>query len=433
VERSSLRVVALAGLALAAAAASVALWAVPGCGASAGPIRVGLLHSLTGPMAISEKSMVDAEVLALEQIRDSGGLLGRRVEWVVADGRSDPVTFAAEARRLIEAEKVSALIGCWTSACRKSVKPVVEAAGHLLVYPVAYEGLEESPNIVYTGAAPNQQIIPTVTWARDVLRAKTFYLIGTDSVWPRAVSAIVKDQLASLRGTQVVGEDYLNVDTRDARAAVAKVVKARPDVVFSILEGETNLPFYQAMREAGGAAADIPVVSYSLTEEELRALPTRAMKADYLVCNYFQAIERPQNEEFVGRFRARYGSTRVTSDTIDTAYNSVRMWAQAVRDAETDDVGLVRDALLRQSLNAAEGVISVDRDTQHTWRPFFVGKVRGDGQVEIVSTLNKPIRPTPFPYSRTRGEWGEFLDGLYRGWNGGWLAPTKATAPGRPS
>jgi urea transport system substrate-binding protein len=382
------------------------------------PIRVGLLHSLTGPMAISEASMVDAEKMAIEELNAQGGLLGRRIEAVVADGRSEPSAFAREAERLIDQEKVDVLIGCWTSSCRKAVKAVVERTGHLLIYPVAYEGLEQSPNIVYTGAAPNQQVVPTVTWCLNTLKAKTFFLIGSDTVWPHSVNAIIADQLTAFGATKL-GEVYLPYGTSDVDAAVDQALKAKPDVVLSTIEGETNLPFYKKIRGTDAAAwAKIPVVTYPVTEEELRQLPARDMTNDYGVCNYFQSIDRPENREFVRRFKARFGADRVTADAVAAAYSSVKLWAQAVVEAETSAVSDVRPSLLRQSLNAAEGVISVDRETQHTYRPFFVGRVRPDGQFEIVLAVNKPIRPNPFPFSRSRADWTKFLDSLRasRGW-----------------
>ena len=213
------------------------------------PIRVGLLHSLTGPMSISEKSMVDAEQLAIDEVNAQGGLLGRRVEWVVADGRSDPATFAREAARLIEDEKVSVIVGCWTSASRKAIKPVVERANHLLIFPVAYEGLEQSPNIIYTGAAPNQQIIPTVKWCRDFFKAKKFYLIGSDTFWPHAVNAIIQDQLKAF-GVTLAGESYIEFGSSDVGPAITKALATKPDVILSMIEGDTNLAFYKKLRGA---------------------------------------------------------------------------------------------------------------------------------------------------------------------------------------
>jgi urea transport system substrate-binding protein len=398
---------------------------VPAFAAARRPIRVGLLHSLTGPMAISEKSMVDAETLALEEIRQQGGLLGRPVEWVLADGKSDGPTFARKAEELIRDEKVSAIFGCWTSACRKSVKPVVERLDHLLFYPVAYEGLEESPNIIYTGAAPNQQTIPTVNWCHEVLEARRFYLVGTDSVWPHSANTIIKDQLKAL-GATLAGESYIRDGRADVDEFVRRLTEAKPDIVLSTMEGDLNLPFYQRLRAAGVVPSKTPVLTYSLTEDEFRSFPPGMLSGDYAVCNYFQAVRRPENEEFVRRFKARFGPDRVTCDAIATAYNSVRLWAQAVTEAESADTRDVQAAILRQSLDAPEGVISVDRESRHTWRPFFVGRIRNDGQVDIVWNALKPIRPVPFPFSRSRKEWQSFLDALSAGWGGGWEAPPSA-------
>lgn len=401
------------------------------------PIRVGILHSLTGTLALTELSMRDGEVLALEQLNASGGLLGRKLEWVVADGRSEPETFAREARRLIEDEKVGVIFGCWSSANRKSVKPVVERAEHLLIYPAAYEGLEQSPNIIYTGAAPNQQIIPTVKWSFDVLQAKRYFLIGSDSVWPRAANTIIKDQLKAL-GATLAGEEYFSPGTTNVAGAGKKIVAAAPDVILSTVEGDTNLPFYKEIREAGIIPSKIPVITFSLAEDEFRSLSSAQLAGDYAVCNYFQAIDRPVNRQFVSDFKARYrpvdGKDRVTSDAIATAYTSVKLWAQAVREAEIADPKPLQNHILGQSQNAPEGIVTIDRETRHTWRPFFAGRIRSDGQVDIVWTVDKPIRPVPFPFSRPRHDWETFLQELQSSWNVKWEAPPPApTRVARPA
>jgi urea transport system substrate-binding protein len=407
-------------------AAGVVTWlTVPVLGRIKPPIKVGILHSRTGSMAISEASMIDADVLALEEINAQGGLLGRRVDWVVVDCRSDPATYAREAERLIAEEKVSVLFGCYSSSSRKSVKPVVERANHLLIYPVAYEGLEQSPNIIYTGAAPNQQIVPTVTWCTNQLNAKSFFLVGSDDLWPRAVHAIIKDQLSAL-GAKLVGEEYLGADGSEVDALVTKAVSAEPDVILSTIVGDANVPFYKRIRGRDSGASKISVVSFIVAEDELRELPVHEMTNDYAVCNYFQNIDRAENARLIKSFKARFGQDRVLSDSIVTAYNSVNLWAQAVRESESAEPADVGQAMLRQSLNAPEGVISVDRESRHTWRPFFVGKVRPDAQFEVVWSVVKPIRPVPFPFSRTREEWESFLDNLYKGWGGNWSPPAGA-------
>jgi urea transport system substrate-binding protein len=382
------------------------------------PIRVGLLHSQTGAMAISERSMIDAELLALKEINAAGGLDGRRVEGVIADGQSDWPTFAREAQRLIDQEKVSVIFGCWTSASRKSVKPVVEQKSHLLIYPMAYEGLEQSPNIVYTGAAPNQQVIPAVSWCHETLKARKFFLVGSDYVWPHCVNEIVKDQLKAL-GADCVGESYILFGSAEVGGSIAAIEKAKPDVIISTVVGDSNEPFYRQLETKGIVPERIPVVSFSIAEDELRKLPLRAMVGDYAAWNYFQTIDRDENREFIHKFQAAYGGDRVTSDVMVAAYDSVYLWAQAVLEAGTDTVGEVLKAIRRQSLNAPEGIVSVDDETQHTWRPVYVGRIRSDGQFDVVWRSGNPVRPIPFPRSRTQQEWKSFLDDLNRAW-GGW-------------
>jgi urea transport system substrate-binding protein len=385
------------------------------------PIRVGILHSKTGAMAISEESMIDAEVLALSEINQNGGLLGRPVEWVVADGQSDWPTFGREAQRLIDVEKVSVIFGCWTSASRKSVKPVVEERSHLLIYPMAYEGLEQSQNIVYTGAAPNQQVIPAVSWCYETLKARRFFLVGSDYVWPHCVNEIIKDQLKAL-GAQCAGESYVAFGSAEVGDSLEAIVKARPDVIISTVVGDSNGPFFRRLKSAGIVPERTPVLSFSIAEDELRKLPLRDMVGDYAAWDYFQSIDRPENHDFIRKFRDRYGPHRVTSDVIEAAYYSVQLWSQAVLEAESEEVADVLKAIRHQSLNAPEGIVSVDEETQHTWRPVYVGRIRSDGQFDLVWSSGKPVRPIPYPSSRAHTEWEEFLNGLHRDW-GGWANP----------
>jgi urea transport system substrate-binding protein len=403
---------------LGTATVSIFLWLRSQVGP---PIRVGILHSKTGAMKISEESMIEAEQMAVKEINEHGGLLGRQVEWVFADGCSDWPTFAREAQRLIDVENVSVIFGCWTSASRKSVKPVVERRDHLLIYPMAYEGLEQSPNIVYTGAAPNQQVIPAVSWCYENLKARKFFLVGSDYVWPHCVNEIIKDQLKAL-GAEYVGESYILFGSDEVVASVDAIKKANPDVIISTIAGDSNGPFYQRLQAAGIPPQRIPVLSFSIAEDELRKLPLRTMVGDYAAWDYFQSIDRSENREFVQKFKLTYGPDRVTSDVIEAAYCSVHLWAQAVIEAQSEEVAAVRKAIRRQSLNAPEGIVSIDDETQHTWRPVFVGQIRADGQFELVWSSEKPVRPIPYPNSRSHAEWDSFLDGLLRAW-GGWANP----------
>jgi len=265
--------------------------------------------------------VAEATLLAIDEINAAGGLLGRQLEPVLADGRSDWPTFAAEATRLITEAKVHVIFGCWTSASRKSVKPVVEHYRHLLFYPVQYEWLETSPAIVYTGSAPNQQILPGVKWAFDHL-GKRFFLVGSDYVFPRTANAIIKDQLAALDG-QVLGEVYGRLGSTDVREVVRSIVRAQPDVILNTINGDSNVAFFRELRAAGVTPQRLPTLSFSIAEHELQTLGVKEMVGDYAAWSYFQSVESPENARFVQRFRTKYGVDRVTDDPIQTAYFGV--------------------------------------------------------------------------------------------------------------
>jgi urea transport system substrate-binding protein len=380
------------------------------------PILVGLLHSQTGPWAVTERSMLDAEMLAIEEINAAGGLLGRPVRAIKADARSDVPTSAQEAQRLIHDEKVSVIIGGWSSEARKAIRTVVEEAQHLLIYPPSYEGLEQSPNIVYVGGPANHQVTPAVSWFHDVKKARKFFLIVSDSLWAHAVAAVVKDQLHSLRA-ELVDEVSLGADEGrlDVKEAVARIERTAPDVVISTVDGPDNATLYAQLRRSGITPDKIPVVSFSLNEEEARRLPIADVVGQYSGWNYFQSLDRPENREFARKFQERYGRDRVIDDDIQISYEAVRLWAQTVVEAGTDDVRTINREILRQSRNAPEGIITIDAENQHGWRPFFMGRVRPDGQFEILWSLTKSIRPVPYPSSRTREEWDTFVDGLMSG------------------
>jgi len=385
------------------------------------PIRVGVLHSLSGTMAISEKSVVDADLLAIEELNAKGGLLGRRIEPVITDGRSDWQVFANEAERLITEQKVCTIFGCWTSASRKMVKPVVERYNHLLVYPLQYEGLEESPNIFYAGAAPNQQIIPAIKWSLDHLGNRCF-LVGSDYVFPRTANAIIRDQLTALRG-DVAGEEYALLGQKDFSKIVQKIAEAKPNVIFNTINGDSNIAFFHALRNAGIRPDKIPTMSFSIAEDELRSMDIRDVEGDYAAWNYFQSIDDDTNQAFVHAFQRRYGAQRTTDDPMEAAYFSVKLWAQAVEDAGSDDVPAIRKAMKEQSLKAPEGIVCIDSATQHTWKMVRIGKITKTGQFEIVWSSGTPVRPSPYPIYHSKAEWDNFLDNLYQGWGQRWANP----------
>lgn len=386
-------------------------------------IRVGLLHSFSGTMKDSEGAVADAVTLAVEEINEGGGLIGKSIEIIRADGASDESIFAREAERLIEEEKVSVLFGCWTSASRKAVKEVVESRDHLLFYPLQYEGMESSPHIVYTGAAPNQQIVPAVKWSMDRLGTRVF-LVGSDYIFPRMANLIINDLVAALGG-EVLGEEYLLLGTDDVEEVVAQIRQTRPDVIFNTINGSTNVAFFGALREAGITPAEIPTMSFSIAEQELANMGADAgkMAGDYAAWNYFQSLPTEENREFVSRFQRRFGADRVTSDPLDSAYSSVYLWANAVKDAKTEEVSAVRRAILGQSYRSPGGLVYVDANNQHTWKVVRIGEIAADGQFRIEWSSDEPVRPVPFPFHRSPSEWRERVDSLYRAWGGRWANP----------
>ncbi|MDX2076732.1 MAG: urea ABC transporter substrate-binding protein [bacterium] len=382
-------------------------------------IKIGVLHSLSGTMAISEASVVDATLLAVEEINAKGGVLGRMIEPIVIDGKSDWDIFAQEAENLIVNEDVQVVFGCWTSACRKTVQPVFEEYNHLLIYPVQYEGLESSPNIIYTGAPPNQQIIPAVRWGMENLGVRVF-LVGSDYIFPRTANEIIRRQVLSQAG-EVVGEAYILLGSTDVDQIIAQIVATQPDMIINTINGDSNIAFFQALRNAGITSDDIPTISFSIAEPELQTLQSETVVGDYAAWTYFQSIDTPENRAFVTRFQARYGADRVISDPMEAAYSGVYLWAQAVEDAAETNPQVVRMSMHRQSFNAPQGIVYVDPQTQHLWKKVLVGQIRADGQFDIVWDSITPVRPLPYITTYlTRDEWDGFLNNLYIGWNGQW-------------
>ena len=390
----------------------VALWFGIAHLTSSHPVRVGVLHSLSGTMAISERPLVDALQLAIEEANAAGGIQGKKIEAVVVDCRSDWSYCAQEAERLIVETKVQALFGCWTSACRRALKPVVEQHSHLLFYPLQYEGMEQSPNIIYTGAAPNQQIIPGVRWALEHLGMRV-YLVGSDYVFPRMANLIIKDQLVA-QGAVLAGERYLPLGASAMDKLVADIIKQRPQVVLNTLNGDSNSAFFQALHKAGVSAKQIPVMSFSIAEVEMAGQDRALMAGHYASWNYFQSMPTAQNQAFIQKYRSRFGQQAVIDDPMESAYVSLLLWAQAAREAGSAEPARVQRTILRQSLLAPEGLVSLDAGTRHLWKTPRVGKARSDGQFDIVWDYGKPLAPAPFPNYRARTEWIQLLQTVER-------------------
>jgi urea transport system substrate-binding protein len=389
------------------------------------PIKVGLLHSDTGTMAISESPVADATQLAIDELNRAGGVLGRPVQAVEVDGKSEPKVFAAQAERLLAEEKVAAVFGCWTSASRKAVRPVVERHAGLLFYPVQYEGLEQSPRIVCLGPAPNQQLLPAVDYLTGPLGKKRLFVVGSDYVFPRTAHAIVADRVKQLPGVELVGSAFLPLGSRDVAATVKAIRDASPDAIVNALNGTTNNFFFKELRAAGVTPDRVPTLSLSITENELRGLDPEAVAGSYLAASYFQTVDRDEAREFVKKVRARYGADRVTSDAMAAAYSGVHLWARAVEKAGKPDPDAVLAALRGASFAGPGGEVRIDPENLHAWQPWRIGKVRADGLVDVVASSPGAVAPDPFPPTRTRPQWDRFLNDLYVGWNGRWQAPEK--------
>ena len=364
--------------------------------ASGDTIKVGILHSLSGTMAISETTVVDAEKLAIKEINAAGGVLGKQIEAIEEDGASDWPTFSEKARKLIDKDQVVTIFGCWTSASRKAVLPVFEEKNHMLWYPVQYEGQECSKNIFYTGAAPNQQIEPAVDWLLEN-KGKEFFLVGSDYVFPRTANNIIKEQLKAKGGT-TVGEDYLPLGNTEVTPIITKIKQALPNggVIFNSLNGDSNVAFFKQIQAAGLTPDKYPVMSVSVAEEEVRQIGKEYLVGHYAAWNYFQTVDGPENKKFVEAFKAEYGDDRVTNDPMEAAYIMVYLWKQAVEKAGTaDDLEAVRAAAVGQTFAAPEGTVTMNGN-HHISKTVRIGQVREDGLFDVVSSTDAPVDPVPW-------------------------------------
>ena len=357
-------------------------------------IKVGILHSLSGTMAISETAVRDAELLAIEEINAAGGVMGKQIEVIVEDGASDWPTFAEKARKLLQNDEVAVVFGGWTSASRKAMLPVFEGNNGLLFYPVQYEGLETSPNIFYTGATTNQQIVPAVEYLLAEGKTK-FYLLGSDYVFPRTSNLIINKQLAAA-GLENVGEEYTPLGHTEYSTVIAKIKSADPDVVFNTLNGDSNVAFFKQLKDAGITYEDLPTVSVSVAEEEITGIGPENIAGHLVAWNYFQTTETPENEKFVSAFKAKYGENRVTDDPIEAGYFGVYLWSKAVEKAGSTDVAAVKEAAKGIEFAAPGGMVTIHSDNQHVAKTVRIGRVRDDGQVAEIWNSGAPVVPDPY-------------------------------------
>ena len=403
--------------ALALAASIAALGAAPQAFAQTKTVKVGVLHSLSGTMAISETVLKDVALMAFEEINAQGGVMGYKIEPVVVDPASNWPLFAEKARQLLTQEKVATVFGCWTSVSRKSVLPVFEELNGLLFYPVQYEGEEISKNVFYTGAAPNQQAIPAVEYlmSADGGGAKRWYLLGTDYVYPRTTNKILR---AFLKSKGVAEKDIEEVYTpfghSDYQTIVANIKKfsaGGKTAVVSTINGDSNVPFYKELGNQGLKATDVPVVAFSVGEEELRGVDTKPLVGHLAAWNYFMSIKNPTNEEFTKKWAA-YAKAKglpghkdkpLTNDPMEATYIGVHMWKQAAEKAKSFDVAKVTAAMAGQTFTAPSGILSkMDEKNHHLYKAVFIGEVKADGQFNVVWKTKGPVKAQP---------WSPFIPG----------------------
>ena len=374
------------------------------------PIKVGILHSLSGTMAISETALKDMALMTIDEINKKGGVLGRKLEPVVVDPASDWLLFATKARQLLSQDKVAVTFGCWTSVSRKSVLPVYKELNGLLFYPVQYEGEEPERNVFYTGATPNQQAIPAVEYlmSKEGGGAKRFVLLGTDYIYPRTTNKILRAFLHS-RGIadEDIMEEYTPFSHSNYQAIVANIKKfaaeGRKTAVISTINGDSNVPFYKELGNSGLKARDIPVVAFSVGEEELRGVDAKPLVGHLAAWNYFMSLKNPANDEWKKKWAA-YAREKnlssagkpLTNDPMEATYIGINMWKQAVEKAGTTDVDKVIAAMSGQTFKAPSGfTVQMDAGNHHLHKPVFIGEVQADGQFKVVWKTSGPIKAQP--------------------------------------
>ncbi len=362
-------------------------------------VTVGILHSITGTMAISETGSVQAEKLAIEQINAMGGVLGRKIEYIQEDGASDWPTFAEKSKKLLVNDKVAAVFGCWTSASRKAALPVFEQYNGMLYYPTFYEGLEQSPNVIYTGQEATQQILEGLDWASKTKGAKKFYLLGSDYIWPRTSNKIARKHIENVLKAKVVGEEYYPLGHTQFNSVINKIKLKKPDVVFISVVGGSNVAFYKQLKAAGiNMTKEKPLfLTISVTEDEILGIGGENIEGIYASMKYFQSLPNENNKKFVEAFKAKWGKDIVIGDVTQAAYLGPWLWKAAVEKAGSFDIDKVREASPDIELTTApEGYVKIHKN-HHLWSKTRIGVAEPDGQYKVVYESDGLIEPDPFP------------------------------------
>ncbi len=361
-------------------------------------VTVGILHSVTGTMAISETGSVEAEKLAIQQINDAGGILGRKIKIIQEDGASDWPTFAEKAKKLLVNDHVAAIFGCWTSASRKAVLPVVEQYNGMLYYPTFYEGLEQSKNVIYTGQEATQQILASLNWVNKEKGAKTFFMVGSDYIWPRTSNKIARKHIEGhLEGCKVVGEEYFPLGATQFNSVINKIKLKKPDVIWMDVVGGSNVAFYKQLKAAGINLDKQLLLTISVTEDEIDGIGGENIAGAYACMKYFESLKNPNNEAFVSAFHKMWGDKTVIGDVTQAAYLGPNLWKLTAEKAGSFDIDKIAAASPGIEFKGApEGYVKI-HDNHHLWSRTRVGRARPDGQFDVVFETPDLIEPNPFP------------------------------------
>ena len=361
-------------------------------------VTVGILHSATGTMAISETGSIEAEKLAIAQINESGGILGRQIKIIQEDGASDWPTFAEKAKKLLASDHVAAIFGCWTSASRKAVLPVLEQLNGMLYYPTFYEGLEQSKNVIYTGQEATQQILASLDWVQKTKGSKSFYLVGSDYIWPRTSNKIARKHIEGhLTASKVVGEDYFPLGHTQFNSVINKIKLTKPDVIFTTVVGGSNVAFYKQLKAAGVDLNKQTLLTISVTEDEVEGIGGENIAGAYSCMKYFQSLDNDNNKKFVAAFKKAYGEKSVIGDVSQAAYLGPWLWKLTVEKAGSFDVDKIAAASGGIEFKGApEGYVRIDPN-HHLWSKTRVAQAQLNGQFKVVYESPELIKPDPFP------------------------------------
>lgn len=376
--------------------------------------KVGILFSRTGTMASSEQPVINATLLAIDEINAQGGINNKKIVSVVYDGESNGKKYAELAKKLIVEDNVDVIFGCWTSASRKEVKPIIEKYDNLLIYPTQYEGVETSKNIIYLGPTPNQQILPAISWIFEHI-GKRVFLVGSDYIFAHVANEIIKYEVKS-RGGEILGEKYILLGSKDVNSVIQEIISQKPDVIFNTINGDTNIAFFERLYELTKNGHRPPAISLSL----FTGISRKKLAGDYTVSSYLRNQDLPANKAFLDNYQKKYNSTQDVNTAAVSAYAGVYLWKQAVEEASVGIPTLVHERMLGQSAATPAGVIYIDPKNANAWRTSMISRFSKEGHIDVLWTSSNPIEPIVYPDFKKKTEWDFFEYQLYLNWNNSW-------------